>query len=369
VIPFVGLTAQYVAIGADIDARIRDVVRSGQFINGPQVRELEAALEALTGAQHCVSCSSGTDGLVLALLALGVGPGHAVFVPAFTFAATAEAVVTVGAVPVFCDVDEGTFNLSAASLQAAGQRLSGLRAGAIIAVDMFGLPADYPSLREMARRWRVPIIADAAQSLGGSLDGAAVGAMADVTVTSFFPTKPLGCYGDGGAVFTDSPALADAMASLRAHGQGRHKYEHVRPGINARLDTLQAAVLLAKLPTFLDELEARRRAAAVYAELLGDAVVTPRVPPWATSAWAQYTIRSAARDAIAADCARAGVPTAIHYPTPLHRQAAFRRAPRAPDLSVAENLCRRVLSLPMHPYLEPQVQQHIAACVLRHVDN
>ncbi len=338
----------------------------GQYIMGPEVAELEARLSAFCGAPHAVACASGTDALALALMALGVRPAEAILIPAFTFAATAEVVPLLGAVPVFVDVHADTFNLDPASLEAGihAARRAGLRPVGVIAVDLFGQPADYDAIQEVAQAHGLWVIADAAQSFGADWRGRKVGTLAELTTTSFFPAKPLGCYGDGGAVFTDDPELAAVLRSLRVHGQGEDKYDNVRIGMNGRLDTVQAAILLAKLEIFADEILARQRAAARYDALLGGLVATPILRANVSSTWAQYTIRSSDRDALRRQLAAAGIPTAVYYPRPLHRQTAYRDFPVAEGgCPVAERLATEVLSLPMHPYLDAVMQEAVAAAV------
>ena len=365
-IEFGGLKPQRERLRSRIDAAIQQVLAHGRFIMGPEVAELESRLAARVGVGHAVSCASGTDALLLALLAGGIGPGDAVFVPAFTFVATAEVVALVGATPVLVDVTAGDFLIGAESLAAAidQARANGLRPGAVIAVDLFGQPADYQAIAPIAAAADAWILADAAQSLGASRDGRPVGALAPMTATSFFPAKPLGCYGDGGALFTDDAETAATLRSLRVHGQGEHKYDARRIGMNGRLDTLQAAILLAKLTVFDDEIEARRRVAARYDEEFGGLVECPIIAPDADSVWAQYTIRVPERDRLAARLKAEGIPTAIYYPKALHQQAAYRDCPTAPGgLPVSERLATEVLSLPLHPYLEAPAQARIVEAV------
>jgi dTDP-4-amino-4,6-dideoxygalactose transaminase len=365
-ISFNDLGTQQSRIRGRLDAALARVLGHGQYIMGPEVAELEARLGAFCGARHAIACASGTDALALALMALDVRAGDAILVPAFTFAATAEVIPLLGAVPVFVDVHADSFNLDPASLEAgirAAQR-AGLRPVGIVAVDLFGHPADYDAIQEFAWAHQLWVVADAAQSFGASWRGRRVGTLAQVTATSFFPTKPLGCYGDGGAVFTDDADLAAVVRSLRVHGQGEDKYDNVRIGLNARLDTIQAAVLLAKLEIFADEIEARRCAAERYEDLLAGAVVAPSVCDGALSTWAQYTIRLLERDELRARLATAGVPTAVYYPRPLHRQSAYRDFPVAEGgCPIAERVATEVLSLPMHAYLGAATQERIAANV------
>jgi dTDP-4-amino-4,6-dideoxygalactose transaminase len=367
-IAFIDLAAQRRRLGRAVDDAILAVLDHGRYIMGPEVDELEQRLSAYTGAAHALTCASGTDALVLALRALGAGPGDGVLVPTFTFAATAEAVALVGATPVFCDVDEETFNLTPDALRSGLDAALGadLRPRAVIPVDLFGQPADYDAIGEFALEVGIDVVADGAQSFGATWGGRRVGSLARITTTSFFPAKPLGCYGDGGAVFTEDNELADRLRSLRVHGQGSHKYENVRVGLNSRLDTMQAAVLLQKLSIFDDELERRGRVADRYAADLADVVGVPTVRDEATSAWAQYTIVVPGdRDDLAARLKERGVPTAIYYPVPLHQQTAYVDAPRAAGgLEVSERLAGGVLSLPMHPYLEKDDQQRVISSVV-----
>jgi dTDP-4-amino-4,6-dideoxygalactose transaminase len=363
-IRFIDLETQQARIKDRLDAALARVLAHGQYIMGPEVAELEANLSAFCGAPHTVACASGTDALALALMAFDVSPGEAILIPAFTFAATAEVVPFLGAVPVFVDVHTDTFNLDPASLEAGvhAARRAGLRPVGVIAVDLFGQPADYDSIHEVAETHGLWVIADAAQSFGAAWRGRKVGTLARLTTTSFFPAKPLGCYGDGGAVFTDDPEVAAVLRSLRVHGQGEDKYDNVRIGLNARLDTIQAAILLAKLEIFADEILARQRAAARYAALLGGLVATPFLREGASSTWAQYTIRSPDRDALRKQLATGGIPTTVYYPRPLHRQTAYRDFPVVEGgCPVAERLAAEVLSLPMHPYLDGSTQEQVAA--------
>jgi UDP-2-acetamido-2-deoxy-ribo-hexuluronate aminotransferase len=365
---FVDLKAQYAQHKKAIDARIERVLDHGQYIMGPEVRELEERLEEYVGIEHCISCASGTDGLVMALLALGVGPGDAVFTTPFTFVATAEAVALVGATPVFVDIDPQTFNISPALLAQQldtferTDPLSGrpLRPAAIIAVDLFGLPACYDELLPLARTHGLTLIEDAAQSFGASLRGRRAGALADIGVTSFYPAKPLGCYGDGGAVFTANAELAQLLRSIRVHGMGQSQYHNVRVGINGRLDTIQAAVLLAKLDSFDEELDARQRIAHRYSAALPDSLVLPTVAQGYCSAWAQYSVLSEQRDALRERLSQRGVPSMVYYPQPLHLQPAFASLGYARgSLPVAERCAESILSLPMHPFLSQQQQEQV----------
>ncbi len=372
-IPFIDLKAQQARIKPAIDAGIQAVLAHGRYIMGPEVAELEQQLSAFCGAAHTLTCANGTDALQLALMALAVGPGDAVFVPAFTFAATAEVVPLVGATPVFVDVDRDTFDLDAASLSRAideARRLQ-LRPRAVIAVDLFGLPADYDAITAVAESASVYVISDTAQGFGGTYRGRRTGAIGHVATTSFFPAKPLGCYGDGGAIFTGDAALASLIDSLRVHGKGAHKYDNARIGINSRLDTLQAAILLAKLAIYEDELRVRRQVAARYDQGLSDVVETPTIPSGLQSTFAQYTVKlpvGADRAAVQAGLKEHGIPTAVYYSRPLHQQTAYRSFVRDPaGLPVSEALSQRVLSLPMHAYLsydaQDRVIERLQACV------
>jgi UDP-2-acetamido-2-deoxy-ribo-hexuluronate aminotransferase len=370
---FSGLKAQYAALGEAIRQRIAGVLDHGRFIMGPEVAELEAALAAYCGARHCVTVSSGTDALLAPLMAAGVGPGDAVFLPGFTFTATAEVVLLLRATPVFVDVDERSFNIDAHDLAdriAQIKSETALRPRAILGVDLFGLPADYDALANIAAAEDILLVADAAQSFGARRRDRKVGTLAPVTATSFFPAKPFGCFGDGGAVFTDDTDMAEAMRSIRAHGKGSAKYDIVRVGLNARLDTIQAAVLLAKLPALAGELDARNALADHYDRHLPAAVVTPRREEGATSAWAQYSILADDRDRLQKVLGDAGVPTAIYYPRPLHFQPAYQRFGYGKgSLPVCERLCSRILSLPMHGYMHPEAAGRVVEAVTRGIAN
>ena len=367
-IPFIDVAAQRRRLGRRVDDAIARVVNHCQFINGPEVRELERDLSLFCGAKHAIGVSSGTDALVLILMALGIGKGDAVLCPAFTFSATAESVALLGATPVFVDVLEETFNLDATSLERGietAKRL-GLAPKAVMVVDLFGLPADYEAIGRIAQAHGLKVIDDAAQSFGATYRNRKVGMLGDVTATSFFPAKPLGCYGDGGAVFTDDDDLAALVFSLRNHGAGEDRYDNVRIGMNGRLDTIQAAVLIEKLRIFPDEIEARDHVAKRYNEALGDLATVPQVPSGLGSVWAQYTIRvpAARRDPLAADLRAQGIPTAQYYPRPTHKQTAYADYPLAEGgLPVTDRLAQEVISLPMHAYLDEATQQRIVAGV------
>ena len=365
--PFVDLGAQRERLGSRIDSAVMKVISHGQYIMGPEVAELEIELAQRAGVRAAVSCGSGTEALLLPLMAWQVGPGDAVFVPSFTFPATAEVAVLVGATPVFVDVSADTFNMDPESLRAAVKHATamGHRPRAVIAVDLFGQPADYGAIVEAVREENLLLLADAAQSFGAAYHSKPVGSLGDATATSFFPAKPLGCYGDGGAVFTDDESLADVMRSIRCHGEGASRYDIVRTGINGRLDTIQAAVLLQKLQIFDEELATRDLVAKRYSQSLADWVVTPVLAPGTTSAWAQYTLQLPGRDRLRQDLDQAGIPTAIYYPRPLHHQPAYKDG-LLPDegAPVAESLSHRVVSLPVHPYLKAETQDRIIAEVL-----
>ncbi|MFN7147896.1 MAG: DegT/DnrJ/EryC1/StrS family aminotransferase [Microthrixaceae bacterium] len=358
---FIDLAAQQELIRDAVDAAIAEVLSHGRYIMGPEVAELEGALGAFCGAPEVVSCASGTDALLLALMLHGVGPGDAVLVPSFTFASTAEVVALLGATPVFVDVEAHSFNLDPARVaEAFDDPPPGTRIVGIIAVDLFGQPADYPAIGALAASNDAWVVADAAQSFGATLGGTSVGDLADITTTSFFPAKPLGCYGDGGAIMARSTDDAVVLRSMRVHGSGTHKYDNTRIGINGRLDTIQAAILLQKLTLFPGELTARAAVAERYRAALEGVVATPQVIDGATSAWAQYTVRVPERDRVVAELKDAGVPTAVYYPRPLHQQTAYREFPVAPGgLAVSERLSGEVLSLPMHPYLSTSDQDRV----------
>ncbi|MEZ5845111.1 MAG: DegT/DnrJ/EryC1/StrS aminotransferase family protein [Hyphomicrobiaceae bacterium] len=369
---FIDLAAQQARIRPQLDAAIARVLAHGAYIMGPEVAELERQLAAFAGARHAVTCASGTDALLMIAMAEGIGPGDAVICPAFTFTATPEAVALLGATPVFAEVRAESFNLDPARLAdaIAAARKAGLRPKAVMAVDLFGLPADYDAIAAIAEAEGVWILADSAQSFGASRAGRRVGTFGRATATSFFPAKPLGCYGDGGAVFTDDDALAERLKSIRLHGKGDDKYDIVRFGINGRLDTLQAAILIEKLAIFADEIDARERIARRYAAGLADVVTVPVVDNASRSVWAQYTIRvpAAARAGLMRSLASQGIPSNVYYPRPLHHQTAYRRCPVAVGgVPVAEALAREVLSLPMHPYLTEQDQDRVIAGVRRAV--
>lgn len=356
---FRDLKTQYQHLKPDIDAAIQSVLVTANFISGAPVTELEEQLASYVGMKHCETCGNGTDALSLVLMAWGIGPGDAVFVPDFTFFASGEVVAHQGATPVFVDVDEDTFNLDPARLEAAIQAVLAegrLKPKVIIAVDLFGLPADYPRIQAIADKYGLKVLEDGAQGFGGAINGRRACSFGDAATTSFFPAKPLGCYGDGGAIFTDDAELAALINSYKIHGKGSFKYDNVRIGVNSRLDTLQAAILQVKLRAFADtELQAVNDAAAQYTEALKGVVKTPVVPEGFLSSWAQYTITLPAdglRDALQAGLKAQGIPTMVYYPKPMHEQTAFEDVPFTKgSCPVTERLCKRVLALPMHPYL------------------
>jgi dTDP-4-amino-4,6-dideoxygalactose transaminase len=368
-IPFIDLASQQARIRERIDHNLATVLDHGAYIMGPEVLAIEARLAEHAGSKHCISCSSGTDALILALLAQGLRPGQGVIVPSFTFAASAEVMPVLGAVPVFAEVDPQTFNLDPARLgdALATAGAAGVEVVGIIGVGLFGQPADYTAIGAFAAENGLWVIDDAAQSFGSSWNDVPVGQLAELTCTSFFPAKPLGCYGDGGAVFTDDDEKAEIMRSCRIHGMGRTRYENIRIGMTARLDTMQAAVLDAKLDIFADELTRRQQVADRYAAMLGHLVETPRLAAAATSSWAQYTVKlpqGADRERIASVMKTHDVPTAVYYPVPMHEQPPYRHFPVAGGgLDVTSDLCARVLALPMHPYLEAPVQEQVTAAL------
>jgi UDP-2-acetamido-2-deoxy-ribo-hexuluronate aminotransferase len=377
---FMDLPAQQRRISEKLHTNIARVLSHGQYINGPEVRELEEALAKYVGAKYAVGCASGTDALLMALMAFEVGPGDAVFTTPFTFVATAEVISLLGATPVFVDIDPATFNIDPAKLDLAieaveksdpslhplpGTAGGGLRPRAVIPVDLFGLPADYDAIEAVTALRDIAVIEDAAQSFGGELGERKACSFGAIACTSFFPAKPLGCYGDGGMCFTEDDQLAEILRSIRVHGQGGDKYENVRIGINGRLDTLQAAILLAKFEIFPEEIDLRQEVSQRYNDLLSGAVITPGIPEGYKSAWAQYSVLvrdRAERTALMAKIKEAGIPTAVYYPKPLHRQRAFAYLDyKEGDFPVSEDCARRIFSLPMHPYLAAGDQRRIAA--------
>ncbi len=379
---FIDLAAQQNRIRDKIEANIQAVLDHGKYIMGPEIKTLESRLAEYVGVKHAIGCASGTDALLMALLACKVGPGDAVFTTPFTFIATAEVISLLGAVPVFVDIDSESFNIDPAKLDRAVSALisndsdvhplpithypSAITPKGVIGVDIFGLPADYERIGSVAQEHDLFVIEDAAQSFGAQLNGTKACSFGNIACTSFFPAKPLGCYGDGGMCFTDDDELSTVMESLRVHGKGDHKYDNVRIGINGRLDSLQAGILLAKFDIFPEEIELRQQVANRYATLLGpfSPIKVPSVPPGATSAWAQYSVLATdepQRTELQNNLKEAGIPTAIYYPQPLHLQSAFSSLGyQKGDFPISENCARRIFSLPMHPYLTAEEQKNIA---------
>ncbi len=381
-IPFIDLKAQFSLVESNIRQRLDTVLAHGGYIMGPEVAELEKRLAAFAGVKHVVSCASGTDALFMPLLAWGIGPGDAVFTTPFTFIATAEVITLIGATPIFVDIDPATYNIDPAKLALAVEAVQNqdparhplpqaalaakLTPKVVIPVDLFGLPADYDAIMALAARHGLLVLEDGAQGFGGSYKGRMSCSLAHCATTSFFPAKPLGCYGDGGAIFTDNDALAELLVSIRVHGKGRDKYDNVRIGFNGRLDTLQAAILLAKLDVFPAELDARDAVAARYAAGFAGLpdMAVPAVPAGWRSAWAQYTVATPRRDAVMAALTAAGVPAMVYYTKPLHIQTAFTGLGYAPaDFPHSLAASTRVMSLPMHPYLDASTQDRIIAAV------
>src|SRR5665213_2164759 len=368
-VPFIDLAAQRRRLGKSIDEAVSRVLGHCQFIGGPEVAELEALLADFSGARHVGRCASCTDALLMVLMATGIGRGDAVLCPSFTFSATGEAVALTGATPVFVDVDESTFTIDAGSLKrgVATATNHGLKPKAVIAVDLFGQSADHDAIGRVAEAEGLFVLDDAAQAFGASYKGRRLGSLGLATATSFFPAKPLGCFGDGGAIFTDDAELAATLRSVRVHGQGSDKYDNVRLGLTARLDTIQAAVLIEKLKIFEDEIAVRNQVAERYARGLGNVVTVPGLASGCSSVWAQYTIRlpgGCDRDGFAAALKAQGIPTAIYYPKSMHQQTAYRDVPVAEGgLPVCEKLSADVISLPMHAYLDEPAQERVIKAV------
>jgi len=367
---FIDLEKQQAIIKEKLDARIQAVLAHGQYIMGPEVKELEDALAEFCGAKHCFTCANGTDALQLALMAIGIQAGDAVFVPSFTFVATAEVVPVLGATPFFVDVDPVTFNMDPESLTRCivHARKLGLRPAVVIPVDLFGLPADYDQITAIARQNKVKVISDSAQGFGGTYKGQMTGTFGDITTTSFFPAKPLGCYGDGGALFTDDDDQAILLDSVRVHGKGREKYDNIRIGLNSRLDTLQAAILLEKLPIFPGEIKRRNDCASRYSDALSPYIETPVVQSGYSSIWAQYTLKAKNgdhRQSIMTDLKQTDIPTVVYYPVPLHQQPAYKGFPKDPQgCPQSQQLAKQVFSIPMHGYLDRQEQDLIIEKIL-----
>ncbi len=368
---FIDLGAQRARIRDRLKAAIDGVVEDGRYILGPQVAEFEKKLAAYVGTKHVVACANGTDALLLPLYASGVGPGDAVFVPSFTFAATAEVVALAKAEPVFVDVEPDSYNIDIASLEAAigmVKKEGRLKPKAIIPVDLFGLCADYDAIMKIAARENLLVIEDAAQSIGGEAEGRKCGAFGHVAGTSFYPAKPLGCYGDGGAMFTNDDALAERLRSFAFHGKGETQYDNIHVGMNSRLDTLQAAILIEKLAILEEEMDARQKVAQRYAEGLGDVVKASRNLGGGRSAWAQYAIETPKRDGLKAHLQEKGIPSVIYYVKPLHEQVAYRDYPRTPTgLAVSEALPKSILCLPMHPYLSEADQDRVIETIRNYI--
>jgi dTDP-4-amino-4,6-dideoxygalactose transaminase len=364
---FIDLGAQRARISDKIDAAVKRVIADGRYILGPEVAEFEKRLGEYIGVEHVVACANGTDALLLPLKAYDIGRGHAVFCPSFTFAATAEVVALAGAEPVFVDIDPDTYNLNIDQLEAAVLAIKSegrLVPKAVIPVDLFGLSANYEAIMRIAAKHDLKVIEDAAQSIGGRADNRMCGAFGHVAGTSFYPAKPLGCYGDGGAMFTNDAALAEKLRSYAFHGKGAHQYDNIHIGLNSRLDTLQAAILIEKLAILEDEMEARQAVAARYNAGLAPFVKIPDIPAGSRSAWAQYAIETDDRDALKAHLQENGVPSVIYYVKPLHWQQAYKHFPLAPGgLPVSESLPERILCLPMHPYLTEADQERIIGAV------
>lgn len=369
---FIDLKRQYSILKADIDSRIHAVLDHGSYIMGPEITKLESELARYVGVKYCLSCANGTDALLLALMAYGVKPGDGIITTPFTFVATAEVIALLGAVPIFVDIDPVTYNINPDALQEtittvqSGRNLHNKKAftgelKGIIPVDLFGIPADYAKINSIAKTNGLFVLEDAAQSFGATYNGKKAGLLSEIAATSFFPAKPLGCYGDGGAVFTDNEEIIAIMRSLRIHGQGPDKYTNIRIGINGRMDTIQAAIVLSKLSIFDIELASRQQVAMRYNQILSAYVETPTVPDGSTSAWAQYSVQSDKRTEVMSALSQQGIPTAIYYPTPLHLQKAFEYCGYEKNsFPVSEKASQRIFSLPMHPYLTEEEQKHIA---------
>ena len=363
-IDFIDLKAQRQHIGKAMDDAILAAVHEGSYILGPQVKQFEAELAKFCGAKHAIGCANGTDAIALCLMALQLRPGDAVICPSFTFASTAEVVAWLGASPIFADIDEATYNLDPKGLEAAlaTAKQQGLKPRALIAVDLFGQAADYDPIEAFCKANDLVLISDSAQGFGANYKGRITGAIGDFATTSFFPAKPLGCYGDGGAILTDNDEYVSILRSLHVHGKGTDKYDNIRIGVNSRLDTVQAAVLLQKIAIYAQEIEKRQVVASRYETGLSDVAVTPKVMENCVSTWAQYTIRvpAAQRTAFMDGLKARGVPTAIYYPKPLHQQTAYKRFPVAGNgLPASERVSQEVVALPMHPYLDAATQDYI----------
>ena len=369
-IDFIDLKAQQQRIRASLEQRIKKVMDHGAYIMGPEIMELESQLAKYVGVNHCVVCGSGTDALLMPLMAYGIKPGDVIFTSPFTFIATAEVVALLGATTVFVDIDPRTYNMDPGKLEEEIQKFrknnSGMKAKGIIPVDLFGQTADYDPIETVAKKYDLFVLQDAAQSFGATYKGRKAGSMGNVAATSFFPAKPLGCYGDGGAVFCNDSAMMEKLRSIRVHGQGSDKYNNVRIGINGRLDTMQAAVLLAKMEIFDEEIRLRNKVASRYSENLKNKTVTPYVPREFVSVWAQYSVLAEQRDAMLEKLKSRGVPTAVYYPKPLHLQEAFRSLGyKKGDYPESERIADSIFSVPMHPYLKEDVQDYIVESIVQ----
>lgn len=369
---FIDLKKQQSRIRKMIEDNIMNVLNHGRYIMGPEINELEEKLAEFAGTKHCVACSSGTDALLMPLLAWGIGAGDAVFTTPFTFIATAEVISLAGATPVFVDIDEDTYNIDPEKLEQAIEKVKAegkLNPKAIIPVDIFGLPADYDRIIPIAEKYDLLILEDAAQSFGANYNSKKTGSFGDAAATSFFPAKPLACYGDGGAIFTNNDELKELLLSVRVHGQGKNKYSNDRIGINGRIDSIQAAILLAKLTIFDDEIEKRNKVAKKYSEKLKDNLVVPYIPEGSISAWAQYSVLandSKHRDELMNALKQENIPSAIYYPIPLHLQKAFANLGyEKGDMPVSEDIGSKVFSLPMHPYLTDEEIDMIASILAK----
>ena len=355
---FIDLKAQYNRLKADIDQRVLNVLNHGAYVFGPEIAEMEKKLAEIAGVKHCLSCASGTDALLIPLMAWGIKPGDAVFVPSFTFISTAEVVSLLGATPIFVEVEEHTFNIDVKHLEVMINRVLAegkLTPKVIVPVDLFGLTADYSAIEKVAEKYNLLIMEDSAQGFGGKINGKVAGSFGQVSATSFYPAKPLGCYGDGGAIFTNDDELADVMKSIRVHGMSSDRYNNVRIGINGRMDTIQAAVILGKLEVFVDELDKRNDVASKYKAGITKNVKTPTVPEGYYSSWAQYSVlaeSSEMRTKLQDYLKSKNIPSVIYYPIPLHLQTAYAYlGGKRGDLPVTESIADRVFSLPMHPYM------------------
>ena len=368
-IDFIDLKAQQQRIRASLEQRIKKVMDHGAYIMGPEIAELEDKLAQHVGVKHCVACASGTDALLMPLMAYDIGPGDVIFTSPFTFIATAEVVALLGASVLFVDIDPRTYNIDPVKLDEAIQkfikRAPGKKAKGIIPVDLFGQTAEYDPIETIAKKYGLFVLQDAAQSFGGTYKGRKAGSSGNIGATSFFPAKPLGCYGDGGAIFTNDDAMMQKLRSIRVHGQGSDKYNNIRIGINGRLDTMQAAVLLAKMEIFDEEIALRNKVAARYSDTMKNSVVTPFVHPDCVSVWAQYSILTDQRDEMLKKLKSRGVPTAVYYPKPLHLQDAFRDLGyKRGDFPISERIADSIFSIPMHPYLSTEDQDYIVKAIV-----